>query len=150
MISRPVRRQGRGRERTPEQHDHFRLTVVYDMLGVMDVRQATVEDADSIVQILAVVAQEGLIATEPPVDVPTRTERVRAMLAQSAPADQVINANVTTTVAVTSCSPGSTGMSCAAAAIATTRPPPLRRSDCPASGSARPTSSPSWAPTPSA
>ena len=50
------------------------------------------------------------------------------------------SANVTTIVAVTSCSPVSTGMSCAAEAA---NQPPLLRSVCAASSSARPTRSPS-------
>ncbi len=51
------------------------------MLFGVRVRRATVQDAEAIAQILAEVAEEGLIATEPPVDVPGRTERLRTMLA---------------------------------------------------------------------
>lgn len=42
------------------------------MLFGVRVRRATVQDAEAIAQILAEVAEEGLIATEPPVDVPGR------------------------------------------------------------------------------
>jgi len=55
------------------------------MLFCVRVRRATVQDAEAIAQILAEVAEEGLIATEPPVDVPGRTERLRTMLASEGP-----------------------------------------------------------------
>ncbi len=46
------------------------------------VRQATADDVDAFVAVVAAVAGEGRwIATEPPVDVDAFTERVRAMLA---------------------------------------------------------------------
>jgi len=48
----------------------------------VNVRRATTEDAEPIAQILAVVAEEGLIAAEPPVDVAERTQRLAAMLAK--------------------------------------------------------------------
>lgn len=48
----------------------------------MFVRQATLEDVDAFVAVVAAVAQERRwIATEPPVDVPALAERMRGMLA---------------------------------------------------------------------
>jgi RimJ/RimL family protein N-acetyltransferase len=46
----------------------------------MHVRVATAEDAEAAAEILAAVAGEDLIATEPPVDVEARAERFRRML----------------------------------------------------------------------
>jgi ribosomal protein S18 acetylase RimI-like enzyme len=55
------------------------------------VRPAVPDDAGSITTILAVVAEEGLIGTEPPVDVPDRTARLRALLeAPDAPVSFVL------------------------------------------------------------
>ena len=51
----------------------------------MNLRRATVEDAEPIAEILAAIAPEGLIATQPPVDIPKRAERLRAALAADAP-----------------------------------------------------------------
>jgi len=45
------------------------------------VREALAEDAEACAAILAVVAEEGLIATEPPVDVEARAQGFREMLA---------------------------------------------------------------------
>ncbi len=57
----------------------------------MDVRQTAPSDAEPIVRILAVVASEGSIGAEAPVDVPARTERLRATLAaQDAPVSFVL------------------------------------------------------------
>jgi RimJ/RimL family protein N-acetyltransferase len=47
----------------------------------MLVRRATPEDADAFAAVVAAVAEEGWIATEPPVDVGAFAERVRTMLA---------------------------------------------------------------------
>lgn len=46
----------------------------------MQVREATAADCERAASILAAVAEEGLIATEPPVDVTARTQRFRELL----------------------------------------------------------------------
>jgi ribosomal protein S18 acetylase RimI-like enzyme len=46
----------------------------------MEVRTATVEDAEAMALIIAVVAEEGSIGTEPPVDVDDRTARYREVI----------------------------------------------------------------------
>lgn len=47
----------------------------------MNVHRAGAKDAEAIAQILSAVAEEGLLATEPPVDVAERAQRLAAMLA---------------------------------------------------------------------
>ena len=47
----------------------------------MVVRRASGDDAAAMARIMAAVAEEGLIATEPPVDVDARAERFRAEIA---------------------------------------------------------------------
>jgi len=47
----------------------------------MLVRQATLEDVEAFAAVVAEVAEEGWVATEPPVDVDAFAARVRAMLA---------------------------------------------------------------------
>jgi putative acetyltransferase len=47
----------------------------------MRVRRATSEDAEAMAQVIAVAAEEGLIASEPPVDVAARAARFRAQIA---------------------------------------------------------------------
>ena len=51
----------------------------------MFVREALAEDAEVNAAIVAAVAEEGLIATEPPVDVEARAEIFRRMLAAENP-----------------------------------------------------------------
>lgn len=46
----------------------------------MVVRKAKVEDVDDMALIMAVVAEEGLIGTEPPVDLKARADRFRALI----------------------------------------------------------------------
>ena len=48
----------------------------------MMVRKATVEDARALALIIAAVAEEGSIGTEPPVDVEARAERYRELIAE--------------------------------------------------------------------
>jgi [ribosomal protein S18]-alanine N-acetyltransferase len=50
------------------------------------VRAATPEDAEAMARVLAAVAEEGLIATEPPVDVAARAERMREAIEGAGPA----------------------------------------------------------------
>jgi RimJ/RimL family protein N-acetyltransferase len=45
------------------------------ILRVVKVREATRQDAEAMAQVLAAVAEEGLIATEPPVDLAARARR---------------------------------------------------------------------------
>jgi RimJ/RimL family protein N-acetyltransferase len=49
------------------------------------VREATVEDAEATARVFAAVAEEGLLATEPPVDVAARAERFRAAIESEDP-----------------------------------------------------------------
>ena len=51
----------------------------------MHVRKATAEDAQAMARVLAEVAQEGLIATEPPVDVDARAQRMRETIEGEGP-----------------------------------------------------------------
>jgi putative acetyltransferase len=51
----------------------------------MEVREATPADAEEIAAIIAVVAEEGSIATEAPVDVAARAEALRAELSGDGP-----------------------------------------------------------------
>jgi putative acetyltransferase len=51
----------------------------------MHVRKATPEDAQAMARVLAEVAQEGLIATEPPVDVDARAQRMRETIEGEGP-----------------------------------------------------------------
>ena len=51
----------------------------------MVVRSATVEDVEAMALIMAAVAEEGLIGTEPPVDVEARAERFRAAIETHGP-----------------------------------------------------------------
>jgi ribosomal protein S18 acetylase RimI-like enzyme len=50
----------------------------------MEVRPTSIEDAAAIAAILAIVAEEGLVGTEPPVDVAQRAERFCVMLESGA------------------------------------------------------------------
>jgi putative acetyltransferase len=52
----------------------------------MVVRDARIEDVDAMALIMAVVAEEGLIGTEPPVDVGARAQRFRDRIAAGGPA----------------------------------------------------------------
>ena len=51
----------------------------------MNVRQARPEDARALATVFAAVAEEGHLATEPPVDVPARAERFRAAIEDDGP-----------------------------------------------------------------
>ena len=51
----------------------------------MTVREATPKDAEAIARVFAAVAEEGLLATEPPVDVAARAERFRATIEGNGP-----------------------------------------------------------------
>lgn len=51
------------------------------MLAVVHIRQARPEDADGAAAIAAVVAEEGTIGAQPPVDVGARAEMLRSLLA---------------------------------------------------------------------
>ena len=50
------------------------------MLASVRVRRAQSSDAEALAEIVAAVAEEGLIATEPPVDVSARAERIRTTM----------------------------------------------------------------------
>ncbi len=50
------------------------------MLASVRVRRAESSDAEALAEIVAAVAEEGLIATEPPVDVSARAERIRTTM----------------------------------------------------------------------
>lgn len=52
----------------------------------LNVRKSTVQDASAMAGVLAAVAEEGLIATEPPVDIPARTGRFCEQIEAGAPA----------------------------------------------------------------
>ncbi|MBA2420634.1 MAG: N-acetyltransferase [Thermoleophilaceae bacterium] len=52
----------------------------------MTVREARSEDADAMVRVLAAVAEEGWIATEPPVDTQARARRLRETIEDEGPA----------------------------------------------------------------
>jgi putative acetyltransferase len=49
-------------------------------LSLVIVRRATIEDAAAMAQVIAEVAPEGFLGTEPPVDVEERTQRFRGMM----------------------------------------------------------------------
>jgi RimJ/RimL family protein N-acetyltransferase len=49
------------------------------------VRDARAEDAEALARVIAAVAEEGLIATEPPVDVAARAERIREAIESEGP-----------------------------------------------------------------
>jgi [ribosomal protein S18]-alanine N-acetyltransferase len=50
------------------------------ILWVVIVREARSEDAEAMARVIAAVAEEGLIATEPPVDIAARAERLRGAI----------------------------------------------------------------------
>jgi ribosomal protein S18 acetylase RimI-like enzyme len=50
------------------------------------VREARTEDAEAIARVMAAVAEEGLIATEPPVDIEARADRFRKEIEGKGPA----------------------------------------------------------------
>lgn len=52
---------------------------------IVRVREARPEDADAIARVFAAVAEEGLLAAEPPVDVGARAERLRETIAGNGP-----------------------------------------------------------------
>ncbi|MGO9902833.1 MAG: N-acetyltransferase family protein [Solirubrobacteraceae bacterium] len=52
----------------------------------MVVRDARIEDVDAMALIMAVVAEEGVIGTEPPVDIGARAQRFRDTIAAGGPA----------------------------------------------------------------
>lgn len=52
----------------------------------MIVRSARLDDAGPSAQMLAAVAEEGFLATEPPVDIEARTERFRELIEAASPA----------------------------------------------------------------
>jgi putative acetyltransferase len=56
------------------------------ILWIVIVREARSEDADAMARVIATVAEEGLIATEPPVDVAARAERLREGIEGQGPA----------------------------------------------------------------
>ncbi len=56
------------------------------MLSPVEVRRATIEDAEAVARTLAAVAPEGLIATEPPVDLAQQAARMRGVIEAGAPA----------------------------------------------------------------
>jgi [ribosomal protein S18]-alanine N-acetyltransferase len=49
------------------------------------VREATPKDAEAIARVFAAVAEEGMLAAEPPVDVAARVERFRALIESYGP-----------------------------------------------------------------
>ncbi len=51
------------------------------MIDRMQIRPTALDDAAAITEIIAAVAEEGVLGTEPPVDVAERAERLRTMLA---------------------------------------------------------------------
>ena len=52
----------------------------------MTVREASSEDAEAMARVMAAVAEEGLIATEPPVDIVARAKRFREAMEGERPA----------------------------------------------------------------
>jgi RimJ/RimL family protein N-acetyltransferase len=50
------------------------------------VRSAQLQDAEAMARVIAQVAPEGFLGAEPPVDVSARTERVRELISEPAPA----------------------------------------------------------------
>jgi putative acetyltransferase len=56
------------------------------ILWVVIVREARSEDAEAMARVIAAVAEEGLIATEPPVDIAARAERLRGAIEGEGPA----------------------------------------------------------------
>lgn len=58
---------------------------VASILAVVMVRRANSADAEAMAGVLAAVAEEGLIATEPPVDIAARAQRIRAMVSSDDP-----------------------------------------------------------------
>lgn len=56
----------------------------------MIVRPATTDDAEASARLLAVVAEEGTIATEPPVDIEARAQKFREMIASDGPGTLLI------------------------------------------------------------
>ena len=63
------------------------LLLAYDqaMLRGVTVREARLEDTDAIARVIAAVADEGLIATEPPVDLAARAQAFRRMIEAEGP-----------------------------------------------------------------
>ena len=55
------------------------------MLRGVTVREARLEDTDAIARVIAAVADEGLIATEPPVDLAARAQAFRRMIEAEGP-----------------------------------------------------------------
>ena len=55
------------------------------MLRGVTVREARLEDTDAIARVIATVADEGLIATEPPVDLAARAQAFRQMIEAEGP-----------------------------------------------------------------
>jgi putative acetyltransferase len=53
--------------------------------GIVNVRGARSEDAEAMARVMAVVAEEGLIATEPPVDIGARAQRFRETIEGEGP-----------------------------------------------------------------
>jgi putative acetyltransferase len=51
----------------------------------MVIRRATLEDAEAMARIIAAVAEEGSLGTEPPVDIEARTQRFRETIAEAGP-----------------------------------------------------------------
>lgn len=56
-----------------------------DTSPIVTVREARPEDAEAVARVFAAVAEEGLLATEPPVDVAAQAERFRALIESDGP-----------------------------------------------------------------